>query len=69
MSFRQAFPIIRQTFAYTNHTVMAEALEKWSVKLFRSVIPQVYRYVMMLQRSLLKALEQRGLPARPRRLI
>lgn len=44
MSFRQAFPIIRQTFAYTNHTVMAEALEKWSVKLFRSVIPQVYRY-------------------------
>ena len=61
MSFRQAFPIIRQTFAYTNHTVMAEALEKWSVKLFRSVIPQVYRYVMMLQRSLLKALEQKGI--------
>ena len=40
---------------------MAEALEKWSVKLFRSVIPQVYRYVMMLQRSLLKALEQKGI--------
>ncbi len=56
-----AWDIVTRCVAYTNHTVMAEALEKWSVKLFRSVIPQVYRYVMMLQRSLLKALEQKGI--------
>lgn len=61
LSFRKAFPIIQRTFAYTNHTVMAEALEKWSVKLFRSVIPQVYRYVMMIQRSLLRELAAQGI--------
>ena len=61
LSWDEAWDITRHSVAYTNHTVMAEALEKWSVKLFRSVIPQVYRYVMMLQRSLLKALEQKGI--------
>lgn len=29
LSYEEAFPIVRSTFAYTNHTIMAEALEKW----------------------------------------
>lgn len=61
MTFARALKIARETFAYTNHTVMAEALEKWSVNLFKSVIPNVYRYVQMLNKALLKELEAKGI--------
>lgn len=56
MKFAKAFKLAKETFGYTNHTVMAEALEKWDVKLFKAVIPQVFRYVTMLQKALLKEL-------------
>lgn len=56
VSFRKAFKIAQQTFAYTNHTIMAEALEKWDVRLFKSVLPNVYRYVVMIQKALQKDL-------------
>ncbi len=56
VSFSKAFKIAKQTFAYTNHTIMAEALEKWDVKLFKSVIPNVYRYVVLIQKALQKEL-------------
>ena len=39
--FEQAFLIARDTFAYTNHTVMQEALEKWDLSLLSSVCPQI----------------------------
>ena len=42
ISFNRAFEIASQTFSYTNHTVMAEALEKWDVSLFKSVLPEVF---------------------------
>lgn len=61
LSFAKAFKIAKETFAYTNHTILAEALEKWNVKLFKSVIPQVYKYVVMLQKALVKELEKRGI--------
>ncbi len=61
MTFARALKIARQTFAYTNHTVMAEAMEKWSITLFKSVIPNVYRYIVMLQKALIKDLEAKGL--------
>lgn len=60
LTFGKAFRIARETFAYTNHTVMAEALEKWSVSLFRAVIPNVYKYVLMLQKALIKELKTFG---------
>lgn len=60
LTFAKAFKIARETFAYTNHTVMAEALEKWSVNLFKSVIPNVYKYVVMIQKALLKELAEFG---------
>ncbi|BCJ92464.1 alpha-1,4 glucan phosphorylase [Anaerocolumna cellulosilytica] len=60
-TFAKAFRLAKVTFAYTNHTVMAEALEKWSISLFRAVIPQVYKYVVMLQKALLKELKTRGI--------
>ena len=39
--FAEAFLIARDTFAYTNHTVMQEALEKWDLSLLSSVCPQI----------------------------
>ncbi len=56
LSFAKAFKIARETFAYTNHTIMAEALEKWDISLFKSVIPHVYKYIVMLQKALRKEL-------------
>lgn len=56
LTFAKAFKIAKETFAYTNHTIMAEALEKWGIKLFKSIIPDVYKYVVMIQKALLKEL-------------
>lgn len=58
LTFAKAFKIARETFAYTNHTVMSEALEKWSISLFKAVIPNVYKYVVMLQKALVKELKE-----------
>ncbi len=59
--FEQAFAIARETFAYTNHTIMAEALEKWDIPLFLSVAPHVYPYVVMLHNRLRLDLSARGI--------
>ena len=57
MTFTKALKIAKETFAYTNHTVMAEALEKWGVTLFKSVIPNVYKYVVLINKALIKELK------------
>ncbi|MBR6695254.1 MAG: glycogen/starch/alpha-glucan phosphorylase [Oscillospiraceae bacterium] len=52
MGFNEAFDIAQKTFNYTNHTVMAEALEKWSVSLFRKVIPTIYDIIGLIDTKL-----------------
>ncbi len=42
VDFRQAVEIAQKTFAYTNHTVLPEALEKWSKHLMIAVVPEIY---------------------------
>ena len=61
LCYDEAFSIAQRVFAYTNHTIMAEALEKWDVGLFLSVIPEVYPYVVMLQNGLKQALHNKGI--------
>lgn len=58
--FSKALRIAKETFAYTNHTVMSEALEKWNVYLFKAVIPKVYKYIIMIQKAMLKELVTYG---------
>ena len=61
LTFVKALKIGKETFAYTNHTVMSEALEKWNTTLFKAVIPNVYKYVTMLQKALIKELKDLGI--------
>lgn len=61
VTFTKALKICKEVFAYTNHTVMAEALEKWGVKLFKAVIPNVYKYVVKINNALLKDLDKLGI--------
>ena len=46
-----AFDITRRTFAYTNHTVMSEALEKWNIDIFRKTLPRIYQICQELDRQ------------------
>ncbi len=61
LTFAKAFRIARKTFAYTNHTIMAEALEKWDVKLVKALIPEVYKYIAAIQRQLVRELKKTDL--------
>ena len=53
-----AFDICQRTFAYTNHTVMSEALEKWSIDIFKMTLPRIYTIVQEMDRRCRAALEQ-----------
>ena len=52
MSFEQAFDVAQKTFSYTNHTVMAEALEKWPLDLMRSVVPEIVDIICRIDAKL-----------------
>lgn len=61
VQFEKALNIAGRTFAYTNHTVMPEALEKWNLRLFSSVIPEIARIVVRINRRLVSRLRKAGL--------
>ncbi len=61
LSFDDAFAVAQKVFHYTNHTIMAEALEKWSAALVRSVLPRVYQVTRLIDRRLKKDFAKRGM--------
>ena len=50
MSWEKAWDIVTRTMSYTNHTVMAEALEKWPEHLFKSLLPRIHQIVEEINR-------------------
>ena len=46
----KSFDICQKVFSYTNHTVMAEALEKWNVDIFKMTLPRIYQIVVEMDR-------------------
>ena len=52
----KAWDIVTRTFAYTNHTVMAEALEKWSCDLLNTVVPRIYSIIVEINNRYCAAL-------------
>ncbi len=45
-----AWDIVTRTFAYTNHTILAEALEKWPIEIFQGLLPRIYQIVEEINR-------------------
>lgn len=55
----KAWDIVTKTFAYTNHTVMAEALEKWSCDLLKSVVPRIFSIIVEINNRYCASLWER----------
>lgn len=55
-----AWDIVRRTVAYTNHTVMAEALEKWPQDMMRELLPRVYMIIEEIDRRFRYEIEHQG---------
>lgn len=61
LNFSDAFDMVRRVFAYTNHTVMQEALEKWDVDLFKEILPGIFDIIYGINAKLCGELMARGL--------
>lgn len=57
LGWDEALDITRRTFAYTNHTVMSEALEKWPLDMFKRILPRVCMIVEEINRRLMENLQ------------
>ncbi len=62
LTFDKAFEIAQKTFNYTNHTIMAEALEKWGIDIMEELIPEVYGIIMRLNEYFISDMYRRGMP-------
>lgn len=60
MDFEAALDVARETFSYTNHTIMGEALEKWDMELLTSVIPEIGAILKRIDETLLAELSAAG---------
>ena len=58
LGWDKAFDICQKVFSYTNHTVMAEALEKWNVDIFKMTLPRIYQIVVEMDRRARAELEK-----------
>ncbi len=56
LEWEKAWDITKKTCAYTNHTIMSEALEKWPVELFSRVLPRIYMIVEEINKRFCKNL-------------
>ena len=59
LSWDEAWSITNRCCAYTNHTIMSEALEKWPIDLFSRLLPRVYQIVEEINRRFTEQLQQR----------
>lgn len=61
MSWEKAWEIVTKTFAYTNHTVLAEALETWEIQIFERLFPRIVEIVYEIDRRFRLDMAERGL--------
>lgn len=59
-TWEKSWDIVTKVFAYTNHTVMAEALEKWDVNLVKRVIPRIFSIIVEINNRYCQSLMERN---------
>ena len=59
LTWEEAWDVTTKTCAYTNHTIMAEALEKWPIELFSRLLPRVYQIIEEINRRFLEEVEKK----------
>lgn len=59
-TWEKAWDIVTKTFAYTNHTVMPEALEKWDLNLVKDVIPRIFSIIVEINNRYCRELMERN---------
>ncbi len=62
MPFEKALDIAKRTFNYTNHTIMAEALEKWGTDLMEELLPEIYAIILRINEEFIADMYRRGMP-------
>lgn len=62
LGWNQAWDIATRTFAYTNHTILAEALEKWDVDIFRELLPRIYEIIEAIDGKFMTLLKEKEMP-------
>ncbi|MCH5205517.1 MAG: glycogen/starch/alpha-glucan phosphorylase [Oscillospiraceae bacterium] len=62
MSFANAMEVAKKTFSYTNHTIMAEALEKWDCGIVEELLPEVYAIILRINEEFISDMYRRGVP-------
>lgn len=60
IGYEEAWHITQRTCAFTNHTILAEALEKWNIHIFRNLLPRIYEIVAEMNRRFKFILESDG---------
>lgn len=60
LSFKVALKVAHDIFAYTNHTILAEALERWDVKLIKRISPRIYSIIQVIDQRFVQDLQAKG---------
>ncbi len=61
LSWEEAWEVTTKTLAYTNHTLMAEALEQWPVDFYKQLLPEIYEIIHRINNQLIVELREKGI--------
>ena len=67
LEWDEAWDVVTKTCAYTNHTIMSEALEKWPIELFSRLLPRVYQIIEEINRRFVAQIEAKY-PGQPEKV-
>lgn len=59
LNWEEAWEVTTKTCAYTNHTIMSEALEKWPIDLFKKLLPRIYQIIQEIDRRFVEEIKNR----------